>query len=129
MLVIGLKTGIFCSKYFQETIGTLPALLSFQKYFERAVPPGEIHNFINSSFMAWVIMQIQSQNYTNISVKHQNKQNTITFPFFVLGCQALVAWPFTRAVIFYRTQSSKRSMQYNFIFICYGTALSLGNIQ
>ena len=45
---------------------------------------------------SWVIMQIQSQNYTNISVKHldQDEQNTITFPIFVLGCQASVAWPF-----------------------------------
>ena len=53
----------------------------------------------NSSFMAWVIMQIQSQNYTNISVIHldQDEQNTITFPIFVLGCQASVAWPFTRS--------------------------------
>ena len=42
-------------------------------------------------------MQIQNQNYTNISVIHldQDEQNTITFPIFVLGCQASVAWPFT----------------------------------
>ena len=43
-----------------------------------------------------------------------------TFPFFALGCQASVAWPFT---------ISERSMQYNFIFIYCDTALSLGNIQ
>jgi hypothetical protein len=49
---------------------------------------------------------------TNASIYHSNiKINKITF--FVLGCQALVAWPFTRPVIFYRSRSRDTREEYS----------------
>ena len=49
---------------------------------------GLVHIITN---MGWEDAEMRA----NISVIHldQEEQNTITFPIFVLGCQASVAWP------------------------------------